>query len=171
MTTKPDSKEPALQLPSSVSSPQDLTGLIIEVKECAKWFAHETVKKQVKAGEMSAAPVLSPAANELIHALETKGPLSKESLASLIETLEQFAKNAPSISITLSAPPNVGIKKTLVGWCRENIAPDVLVTFQFNSTLLGGMVVRSGSQIFDWSFRRKLLAARDKFPEVLRHVR
>jgi len=62
------------------------------------------------------------------------------------------------------------IQKNLVNWCRENIAPNILITFQFNATLLGGMVIRHGSNIFDWSFRRQILAARNNFPEVLRRV-
>ena len=53
--------------------------------------------------------------------------------------------------------------------CRP-VAPDVLVNFQFNATILGGMVVRYGSHVYDWSFRRQILAKRDTFPEVLRRV-
>jgi F0F1-type ATP synthase delta subunit len=70
----------------------------------------------------------------------------------------------------LAAPPSNGIKKTLVAWCRKNIATDILVNFDFNSTLLGGMVVRYGSHVFDWSFRRKILEEHSKFPGVLRNV-
>jgi hypothetical protein len=32
------------------------------------------------------------------------------------------------------------------------------------------MVVVHGSRIYDWSFRRQILATREKFPEVLRNV-
>ncbi len=161
-----------IQLPNSVASPQDLTALLREVRECAKWFSHESVKKQVTnaAAVRSALPELSPATNELLQQWGTNEPLSKKSLADLINALEEYASTAPSITLTLAAPPTGGIKKTLVAWCRENIAENILVNFQFNSTILGGMVVRSGSHVYDWSFRRQLLAARDTFPEVLRHV-
>jgi F0F1-type ATP synthase delta subunit len=50
------------------------------------------------------------------------------------------------------------------------VAPNMLVDFKFNSTMLGGMVVQYGSHIYDWSFRQRILDARDKFPEVLRSV-
>lgn len=161
-----------IQLPNSVASPQDLASLLTEVRECAKWFAHETVKKKVSdKATRSASPTLSPAASELLKEWGKTEPMSQKSLTKLIELLEDYRDKAPSITITLAAPAGGGTKKTLVSWCRKNIADNVLVSFQFNSTLLGGMVVRSGSQVFDWSFRRQLLAKRDSFPEVLRHVR
>jgi len=161
-----------IQLPNSVASPQDLASLLTEVRECAKWYAHETVKKKVSTkATRSASPALSPAATELLKQWGKKEPLNQKSLDALIELLEKYQDDAPLITITLAAPAGGGTKKTLVSWCRENIADNVLVTFQFNSTLLGGMVVRSGSHVFDWSFRRQVLAKRDTFPEVLRHVR
>ena len=74
------------------------------------------------------------------------------------------------MSITLAAPAGAGLKRTLAEWCRQNIDENLLVHFDFNATLLGGMVVNYGSRIFDWSFRRRILEDRAKFPEVLRRV-
>ena len=85
-------------------------------------------------------------------------------------TLEKYIKTAPSITITLVAPTTNDTRKTLVNWCRKNIAPNILVDFRFNTTILGGMVIRYGSHIFDWSFRRQLLNNSKNFSEILRHV-
>lgn len=160
-----------LQLPSSVSSQQDLQALVLEIREYARWWAHATIKKQLHTRHAAAEPpVLSPAASELLHSWESKQELNRNNLDTLIRELQQFQAKAPTLTITLAAPPAAGLKKSLVSWCRENIAADVLVQFEFNSTLLGGMVVRYGSRIFDWSFRRQILANRQHFPEVLRHV-
>lgn len=159
------------KLPDSISSPQDLTALITELRECARWFSHEETKKRAGVKRASEPPVMSPSAAELVRELEVKKAVNPQSLAELIESLEKAKDTAPTITITLAAPPTSGIKTTLVGWCRKNIAPNVLVAFQFNTTLLGGMVVRSGSHVFDWSFRRKILDGRARFPEVLRNVR
>ena len=159
-----------LKIPDSVSSPQDLAALLLEMREYARWFAHESIKKRVNAKHASDAPVISPAATELVRGLESKKPLDRQSLDALIETLEDYKKAAPSLTITLPAPPTNSLKTTLVAWCRKNIAPDILVTFRFNSALLGGMIVHYGSRVFDWSFRRQLLVARERFPEVLRRV-
>jgi hypothetical protein len=159
-----------LQLPDSVSSPQDLKALVLDVHEYAKWFAHASIKKKVAGGQMPAQPDLSAAATELLQTWAAKGPMTQENLDGLLADLADFEAKAPQIAITLAAPPSNGIKKTLVAWCRKNIAADILVNFDFNSTLLGGMVVRYGSHVFDWSFRRKILEEHSKFPGVLRNV-
>lgn len=162
-----------LNLPDSVCSQQDVSALTLEVREYARWYSHGAVKKRlrIKSRRKTAEePVLSPAASEIIRDWSIKKPLSSQSLDELIAALESFKDTSPTLTIVLAAPPTSGLKKTLVSWCRKNVAPDILVNFQFNSTLLGGMVVRSGSHVFDWSFRRQILAERAKFPEILRHV-
>lgn len=159
-----------LRLPDSISSLQDLTSLQLEMREYARWFAHDAMKKRVNVKHASESPTLSPAANDMLRSWSNKKSLTQQSLDELIKTLDTYKRSASTLTITLAAPPTSDIKKTLVAWCRENIAPDILVSFQFNSTLLGGMVVRYGSRVFDWSFRRQILAARNNFPEVLRRV-
>lgn len=161
-----------LRLEESVSSPQDLKALILEIRAYARWYSHNSVKKRLrlKARRMNEEPIMSPAAKALLHEWSNKTPLSQKNLDELLATLEGYEKTAPQLTITLAAPATSGLKKTLVAWCRNNVAPNVLVNFQFNSTLLGGMVVRSGSHVFDWSFRRQILEARQHFPEVLRRV-
>lgn len=161
-----------LRLDDSVASPQDLQAMILEIRSYARWFSHNDVKKRAGAKHVAhaEAPELSPAAAVLIKALGARQPLSSQRLDGLIAGLEDYAAAAPVMSITLAAPAAGSLKKELVSWCRENVAPDTLVNFQFNSTLLGGMVVRVGSHIFDWSFRRQILENRQKFPEMLRNV-
>jgi hypothetical protein len=159
-----------LRLENSVSSPQDLNALIGEVRGYARWFAHNAIKERMKVKRTGPQPVLSPATTTLLGEWGRRVPLSQKGLDELLTTLEEFAATAPQLTITLAAPPTSGLKKTLVAWCRENIAPNVLINFQFNATLLGGMVVRYGSRIFDWSFRRQILETRQNFPEVLRRV-
>lgn len=159
-----------LKIPDSVSSPQDLTALLLEMREYARWFAHESIKKRAGAQHASEEPAISPAASELVHDLKASKSLDRQGLDLVIETLEEYKKAAPSLTITLPAPPTNGLKTSLVAWCRENVAPNVLITFRFNTALLGGMIVQCGSRVFDWSFRRQLLAARANFPEVLRRV-
>ncbi len=155
-----------LKLPDTVASEQDLNTLIVEIHECLKWLTHESVKLQSGVKQSNPPPEMSPAASALVH----EWGASKEKLEALIAALEKLHHSAKIITITLAAQPSGSVKATLVGWCRKEIAADVLVNFGFNRSLLGGMVVRAGSRVFDWSFRRQILAAGDKFPEVLRRV-
>lgn len=159
-----------LTLPDSVASSQDVTALQLEVRDYARWFTHESIKQQTNAHHKSEEPVLSSACKELLAAQGGKKGFDRASLDNLAKELEHYNRTAPTITLTLAAPATGTIKASLVKWCRANIAPDTLVNFQFNATILGGMVVRYGSHVFDWSFRRKILASRDKFPEVLRNV-
>lgn len=158
------------KLDESISSLQDLKSLILEIHEYERWFSHNAIKKQVHVRTATKPPELTPAARAVMREWSTGKELTVKSLDELIKTLEAYGHKAPSISITLAALPSAGLKKTLVAWCRNNISPNIMVDFQFNSTLLGGLVVRSGSHVFDWSFRRQILAERNKFPEVLRRV-
>ncbi|HEU5004994.1 MAG TPA: F0F1 ATP synthase subunit delta [Candidatus Saccharimonadales bacterium] len=159
-----------LVLDEAISSVQDLRAAIMELREYARWFAHDSIKKQVKAkGGKKPAPTLSTPADTILRQW-TGGKPTVTSLDELISTLESYTNTAPQISITLAAPPPASLKKTLVAWCRKNLSHNVLVNFQFNSTILGGMVLRSGSHVYDWSFRKQILAGRNKFPEILRNA-
>jgi hypothetical protein len=159
-----------IKLPDSVASSQDLAALIAEIHSYGKWWAHESIKKRIDVKHKSAPPTMTPGAAQIIHEWSSKTELSRQRIDELITILQGYSKSATTITITLPAPATPAIKATLVGWCRSNIAPDIFVTFSFNATLLGGMVVRFGSRVYDWSFRRQILASRAKFPEVLRRV-
>lgn len=159
-----------LKLDESVSSQQDLRGIVMEIRGYAKWYAHNAIKRRVHIRTTTKEPDMTPAAHAILRTWAASKDLTTKSLDELINTLEEYGRKAPNITITLAALPSAGMKKQLVAWCRNNIAPNVLVDFQFNSTLLGGMVVRSSSHVFDWSFRRQIIAERAKFPEVLRRV-
>lgn len=159
-----------LQLPNNISSPQDLMALELELRDYAKWFAHNAIKERTHARAGTPPPALSSAAMQLVRDWSGKKLLTQHNLEDLIDALGHYKSQALTLTITLAAPAPSSLKQTLVGWCREHIAPNILVNFQFNSTLLGGMVIRYGSRIFDLSFRRQIMDGRAKFPEVLRNV-
>jgi hypothetical protein len=159
-----------IALPNSVSSLQDVSTLSVEIKEYAKWWAHNAIKLRAGAKKGTPPPVLSDGALELVRTVSGKKLLDQKMLDTIIAGLEEYKRGAKTATITLAAPAPKSVKLALVTWCRENIDPGVLVSFEFNSTLLGGMVIRYGSHVFDWSFRRQILAARSSFPEVLRRV-
>lgn len=159
-----------LQLPSEVISPQDLKAVIVEIREYARWAMHVQTKQRVTAEAMEPTPTISPTTVAVVRSWQGAQPLTSESLDALLAELASFESSAPRATITLAAPPSRDLKRQLVIWCRAHMAHDVLVTFSFNSTLLGGITIRYGSHVFDWSFRRQILAAREHFPEILRHV-
>lgn len=163
-----------LSLPKSVASPQDLSALITEVKDYAKWYGHEAIRKRVAGSAVGknthTHPPLSAGASELIRTWFGAKVPNRLGFDALLKELERVAKSARVITITLAAPAPGSLKATLAEWFRTNISPDVLLAFHINSTLLGGMVVQYGSHVFDWSFRRAIIANKQAFPEVLRRV-
>lgn len=159
-----------LQLDDSVASPQDLQALIADIRDYARWHSHETIKRQAGAKRLNAESPVPAAALATIRAWHATKPISRGSLDTLLAELENHARHAPTMTITLAAPAPAGLKKQLVAWCRQHVAAGVLVSFQYNSALLGGLVVQAGSRIFDWSFRRAILANLEHFPEVLQRV-
>jgi hypothetical protein len=159
-----------LSLQDNVTSTQDLKAVILEVRTYAKWFGQTVVKMHLKRGSSYKPPIISQPAVNLINGCSTNQQISQKSLDELIAALEDLEATAPHISVALAAPPPGDLKKTLTEWFRKNIAPNILVDFSFNSTILGGMVIQYGSHVYDWSFKRQILASREHFPEVLRHV-
>lgn len=159
-----------IKLPKTVASPQDLSALILEVNEYAKWHAHESIKQRFSRQTSTNQPVLSSGASELIRTWFNNKEPTRIGFDALRKALEQSTKSSSLVTITLAAPAPNSLKATLVEWFRDNVSPDIMVSFQINSTILGGMVVRYGSRVFDWSFRRQILDASAKFPEVLKSV-
>lgn len=158
-----------LNLPNNVYSPQDLSSLVLEIHEYARWHSHNDVKKRA-GSKVNDPPAISSDAKQFIDDWSGKKDIDAKKLDSLINSLEDLREDAPLITITLAAPASGDVKETLVKWCRNNIASNILVRFGFDQTLLGGMVVRFGSHIYDWSFKRSIMLNRGKIPEVLRHV-
>ncbi len=157
-------------IPESIISPQDIARLDIELRDFADWFGHNTIKQSLHINKTAALPSLSPAAITLLRSVSQQGVLTATALDNVLSAVRQIKDSAPTMTITLAAPPGLQTKQLLVAWCRQNIDQNMLVEFRFSAVILGGMIVRYGSRIFDWSFRRAILSNRDKFAEVLRHV-
>jgi hypothetical protein len=159
-----------LVLPETIASPRDLMQLLLDVKLYANWYAHESIHQRVVQKKGEAAPTISPSAQNVISDWDALTPVSTKGFTELIATLESYANHAEVMTITLAAPVTQTVKTSLVAWCRKNVSAHIFVSFRYNSTILGGMVVRHGSRIFDWSFKRQIIAASENFVEVLRRV-
>ena len=156
-------------LPAEVYSLQQLDAVIAELSASARLAAQAAVKEKVGAGAAKEQVEFSPETLAIIKA-SGRDAAKKDELAALAEELDKLRETAPQVHITLAAMPAEGLKKQLAAWLRQNLSPQVLVTFGYHSALLGGMVVRTGSRTFDWSFRRQILAAAPNFAGRLHNV-
>lgn len=159
-----------VELPPSIISPQDLARLELEIIGFVDWFQHNAIKQHMHVTKGTAMPGLSPEAIQLIRSVSENGSLTQPAIETLQKTISSTKQHAPTMAITLAAPAGTQLKQQLTGWCRTEIRADVLIEFRFNSTILGGMVVRFGSHVFDWSWRRAILAGRQSFAKELRRV-
>lgn len=157
-------------MPQSVATPQDLSSLILEVKDYAVWYTHEAVKQKFSAKAQDSQPVLSHASSEMIRNWFGSKPATRSGFDGLIKALEKYKQGATHITVTLAAPAPNSLRTMFIEWFRNNLSANVLITFEINTAILGGMVVRHESRVYDWSFRSKLIDAKMKFPEVLRRV-
>ncbi len=154
-----------------LSSPMRLHQVESELQEYAIWYSHSKVQRQVGSGQAGAdAPKLSVQTLALLAEIQKQQPVTGDSFEAIMARLKQIGETAPTVTVTLAASPSEGLKKTIVGWLREQVNPNALVTFQINSAILGGLVVRLGSHLYDWSFRRQILDKKGQFAEVLNRV-
>ena len=159
-----------LVIPTTVASIQDLNGVINDIHSYAKWAAGELIKQKVAGKSAGAQPAINAEATAIIREWSGGKPLTQTSIDELVKALEDYKKTAPSVTITLAGVPSGEVKTKLVGWCRKELNPGILVSFRLNRNILGGMVVAYGSHIHDWSFRRKLMDGETPFHEVLANV-
>lgn len=159
-----------LSLPPTIVSPQDLARLEVELTHFADWFHHNAIKQEMHIAKGTAMPGLTPECISVLRTISQNGTLTQASLDTLQIELRNLRQSAATISVTLAAPAGAQLKQQITEWCRRELDPSMLVDFRFNATILGGMVVRYGSHVFDWSFRRAILAKRHEFAEVLRRV-
>lgn len=159
-----------IQLPSTVISPRDIAELEMELLSYGDWFRHNAIKQELHLSKGTMMPGLSQTAVSLLQQVAKDNRLSFQILDQLLKDVRSLRQHAPTMTVTLAAPPSRQLQQTIAGWCRKELNDATLIEFRFNATLLGGIVIRYGSHVYDWSFRRALLTQRHQFAEVLRRV-
>lgn len=155
-----------IALPATVASRQDVARLRTEVERYRSWIQQykNAMKRDIRYQHEQ--PALSDAATILIRQwLE-----ANQTLDALIVELATIAKTAPSITLTLVGPAPASVQAQLVGWARSHLSEQMLVEFRWNAQILGGIVARTDTSIYDWSHRQLLMASRGKLVERLLHV-
>lgn len=160
-----------LDLPPEIYSKQDLEALIIEVRTFADYTRSESVKKRFHSNTTKDELELSSPTKEFLHDYSLVRPLDGNNLDELIMSLTKTLKTSPSLTITLASLAPLKLKKELITWCRKNISAELFVEFEYSQSILGGLIIRFGSQIKDLSFKRLLSDSQTKLAEVISSVR
>lgn len=160
----------ALSLPDTLTSREEVIGVVREVHQFAAWVQQVGIAKKAGASLDLPEPQLSAITRALLIDYKKQHGLASKDLDVLTSELERLHKTATTLTVTLAAPATSEVKAELIRWVRTNLGQNILITFQFNSTILGGLIVRCGSHVYDWSFRSRILNERHKFAEVLSRV-
>ncbi len=156
----------ALNLPVTVASRQDVSRLRTEVERYQAWARQYQNASKRDLHYQHEQPALSDAASIIIRQwLE-----AKQSLDELVLALYTLSKTAPNITLTLAGPAPSSVQAQLVAWARKNLDPQMLIEFRWNSRILGGLIARTDTGVYDWSHRSVLMASRDKLVQRLMHV-
>ena len=153
-----------ITLPLDIYSPDQLNGLVIEARDAIAALRQRAALSKAgnKAGKLSA-----PAVSESLQRLA--GELTIESVDRVVKGLELLRDTVPTIRLVLAAQPNAQFKESLVKWFRHEVHPQVLLVFVVRSDIGGGVVVQTVGHVYDFSFKRQLMAAKPRIAELL-HV-
>ena len=144
-----------LQLPVSIVSREDARQALVELE------GHIRAKDPVDVRELAPGPL-----RDLIREAARGKRDAVKALDEIVQQLNEVIISAPSVHIVLPASPDNTIVSSLTRWFRTNTNPQVLVEIEVRPGIAGGMVVRTPSRLYDWSFRSALEQNATKFCEV-----
>ena len=155
-------------LPPGIHSPEQLKACGLELDEVISWRRRQEIKERGGIANGHHPRIqLSGDLSELIggpHALDHLGSTQLEALQGQIRSwLKQ-----PVTHITFPVPPSGPTKTAFVKWFRDEISPSALVKFETNRNIVGGLIIRTPSRIFDFSFRTLLVKNKDRIPQLLK---
>lgn len=159
----------SLKLPDTISSPDQIMAFIEDLADYQAYIRKLNVAAKVKVDSPSG--LESPSMPiELVEFLKSQFGNEEVAIARL-EEIKTFFKevkaSCPSIHIMMAYLPTVSERAEIVHWFRNNIAENILINFTQNSDVIGGLLIRTRTKIFDMSFRTVLLANKARLAELI----
>lgn len=159
----------SLILPDEIYSPDQLSVLIMDINDYQGALRDQIAREKVKSKLKTEAP--EPSAH-LQAVLEVIGldKVTPYNLDELRKALTEILSKARVAHVTLADLPNLAIKKKITSWFRQEISPNMLLTFSVRTDIGGGAVIQTGSHVYDFSFRNLLIANKSKLAEIANRV-
>lgn len=157
-------------LPLSLYSPRQIDVYLVELEFYLTWLREQAVKRQ--ASQLKKAEK-APLTAELTQFLDTFTAGKKDDPAQVEQTiiyLKRLKQHAPLVHVTFPTFASSSIKESVVEWFRKNVSDEILVAFTVDTSILGGIIIRTENNIYDYSFINRLIKDRGKFPEIMRNV-
>jgi hypothetical protein len=160
----------SVKLPASVYSPDQVSIVIWELGGVVAKLRDARTKKSVTGNTSLPAIHFSKDLAQVLRN-ENIDLNDTQSLESLHEELKDIRSNAPIAHLLLTASPTHTLRAQLVTWCRENLHPDLLITFAARGDLGGGFILRVGSKQYDFTYRARLLDQKHRLVEIFDDLR
>ena len=152
-------KEFKLKLPDRLSGSADLGKTLRELEKIDDFLYQTKIRTP---GRPVTLPKSSKTLDELVE-INSLSLLEEADRKKLLEILEKLQETSPVIHISFASEPTVSVMEKIVGWCRENIHPYVLVNNGLQPSVIVGCEVRTTNKVFDMSLRSKF----EKMQDVL----
>jgi len=158
----------SVQLPVDLYSVDQLSAVILELREYSSQLRDAAVRE--KSGHTAKEPPhVSALLLGVLHGAGIRQG-NRAELETLVKELETLRAKANVAHVTLAALPNRTFKRQLTVWFRAEVDPAMFLTFAMRSDIGGGVIVQAGSRLYDFSFRRALLANKQRIAELFGNV-
>lgn len=158
--TSESTSEQALILPTSIATKRD----VLRMQQLLEQYLEELLRAE--AASSATLPTV-PAEIVQLCAINTIHTLNTQETEKLKKQCAQLLETSPLVHIALSTEPDEKALTRFVEWFRREIHPSCLLQISVQPSIAGGCVVRTGSLIYDFSFRHMLLVSQQKLTEAL----
>jgi F0F1-type ATP synthase delta subunit len=155
-------------LPADLHTPDQLSVCIQELRKLVSERRDAAVRTRMKDGS-STPPAIPSLVASLLQINQLTGSTLKE-LEELVKALETLRMKAPVVHLTLASLPGPKLIAKLVEWFRREVHPQTLLSFVMDRTIGGGVIIRTSSRIYDFSFTSQLLRQKDRLTEIIARV-
>lgn len=152
-----------MTLPADIYSPDQLSELTMELRAYIDALRDTAVRNQAGAANNSGLPTMSVPLKSLFETISASGWMTPEDL---LRELEALLRHAPVVHLMVAAAPGKELKRQLTLWFRLEINPNTLLTFTERRDIGGGVIVRAGSRMYDFSFRKRILENKHRLTEL-----
>lgn len=153
------------KLPADVYSPDHVGILLWELGKLISTERDAHNQKSVTGKESVRNHHISDNLSRVLGSAQV-APTDISKLEMLLNELQQVRKNAPVAHFLVPALPTRALKVQLVTWCRDNLHPQLLLTFASRADIGGGFILRVGSKQYDFTYRAQLRAHRKRLVEI-----
>lgn len=122
---------------------------------------------QVNAAQIAGPPM----SEELTELMQYNSRfVETHSLDEVAQALRNSIQSAITYEVVIAIEPSAVFLQELTRWFRDNLSPQVLISYKVRRSIGGGAIVRTPNRIYDFSFYSKLLASNVRIGDILHHV-